>query len=76
MASKRIETGKIPQIEVAECVGVNPHTKKLELRDLFVRDASDTAELQPTGSLPTFIGDLIHTGMLKLESFYGTEEKA
>ena len=46
---------------------------KLEMRDLFLLEDFETpgAQLQPTGRLPTFIGELIESGMLNLQTFYG-----
>ena len=46
---------------------------KLEMRDLFLLDESrrPARSSQPTGRLPTFIGELIESGMLNLQTFYG-----
>jgi hypothetical protein len=40
---------------------------------LFLLEDHETpgAQLQPTGRLPTFIGELIESGMLNLQTFYG-----
>ena len=63
--------------QISECTGVNPHTGGIDLRDLYLLESKadntgeDTdRELQPTGLLPSFIGDLIESGMLNLNSFY------
>ncbi len=67
---KRLRDGRRVISQITECVGVNPNTKKIEMRDLYLRQSGGMGELEPTGLLPTFIGDLIETGMLQLESFY------
>lgn len=69
--------------QISECTGVNPHTGRIELRDLYLLDHAaatnseshpgrvlQPTELQPTGLLPSFIGELIESGMLNLNSFY------
>ena len=80
----RLRDGRRVISQITECVGVNPHTKQIELRDLYLREAHssvediangeigghDDGELQPTGLLPSFIADLIDTGSLKLDAFY------
>jgi pilus assembly protein CpaF len=67
---QRTRDGRRVVSQVSECVGVNPHTKKIELRDLYLRQNDDEAALQPTGLLPSFIGELVENGMLRLDSFY------
>jgi Flp pilus assembly CpaF family ATPase/pSer/pThr/pTyr-binding forkhead associated (FHA) protein len=67
---KRMRDGRRIVSQISECTGVNPKTKKIELRDLYLLDSSPDSSLQPTGRLPTFIGDIIEAGMLNLDSFY------
>ncbi len=67
---KRLRDGRRVVSQITECVGVNPNTKKIEMRDLYLRRSGGLGDLEPTGLLPTFIGDLIETGMLQLDSFY------
>ena len=68
---KRMRDGRRIISQIAECTGVNERTGAIELRDLYLLETSgDDQQLQPTGRLPTFVGDLINTGMLNLDSFY------
>lgn len=72
---QRLRDGRRVVSQVTECVGVNPHTQKIELRDLYLRDESEDAELQPTGLLPSFVGELIEAGSLRLDSFYQEQSR-
>jgi pilus assembly protein CpaF len=67
----RLRSGRRVVSQLAEVVGVDPDTGRVRTRDLFVTppDQPD-APLAPTGSLPTFIGDLLTAGEMKLELFY------
>src|SRR6185503_7464143 len=69
---KRMRDGRRCLSQITEVAGINPITGNLEMRDLFLLEDSETpgAQLQPTGRLPTFIGDLISTGTLNLKTFY------
>ena len=71
---KRLRNGRRVISQIAECTGVNPRTGTIEIRDLYLLENSNEPSLQPTGRLPTFVGDLITSGMLNLGSFY--REKA
>lgn len=66
---RRMRDGRRIISQITECVGVDPHHGLLELRDLYLLDPH-TGILQPTGSLPTFIGELLSQGMLELDNFY------
>ncbi len=70
---KRMHDGRRVISQITEVVGINPVHGKLEMRDLFLLEDLETpgAMLQPTGRLPTFIGELIESGMLNLQTFYG-----
>jgi pilus assembly protein CpaF len=70
---KRMRDGRRAIVQITEVAGINPVTGQLEMRDLFLLEDYETpgAQLQPTGRLPTFIGELIETGMLNLQTFYG-----
>ena len=71
---KRLRDGRRVISQISECTGVNPRTKKIELRDLYLLESSSSEPaLEPTGRLPTFIGDLIEAGMLNLDSFYHSQ---
>ena len=70
---KRMHDGRRVISQITEVAGINPVHGKLEMRDLFLLEDFETpgAMLQPTGRLPTFIGELIESGMLNLQTFYG-----
>ena len=70
---KRMRDGRRAIVQITEVAGINPVHGKLEMRDLFLLDDYETpgALLEPTGRLPTFIGELIESGMLNLQTFYG-----
>jgi pilus assembly protein CpaF len=70
---KRMRDGRRAIVQITEVSGINPITGNLEMRDLFLLDDYETpgALLQPTGRLPTFIGELIESDMLNLQTFYG-----
>jgi Flp pilus assembly CpaF family ATPase len=69
---KRMRDGRRCVSQITEVARINPVTGKLEMRDLFLLDEPEAAgaQLQPTGRLPTFIGELIANGMLNLKTFY------
>jgi pilus assembly protein CpaF len=75
---KRMRDGRRCVSQITEVAGINPLTGKLEMRDLFLLDEAEgvSPQLQPTGRLPTFIGDLISSGMLNLKTFYSDETAA
>lgn len=69
---KRLRDGRRCVSQITEITGINPNTGRLEMRDLFLLDEPEAAgaELQATGRLPSFIGELISSGMLNLKTFY------
>ncbi len=69
---KRMRDGRRCISQITEVARINPVTGKLDMRDLFLLDDPEAAgaQLQPTGRLPTFIGELIAGGMLNLKTFY------
>ncbi|MFO0791947.1 MAG: ATPase, T2SS/T4P/T4SS family [Pirellulales bacterium] len=75
---KRMRDGRRCLSQITEVAGINPITGKLEMRDLFLLDDPEAgeAQLQPTGRLPTFIDELISTGMLNLKTFYADQPSA
>lgn len=75
---KRMHGGRRCVSQITEVVGINPVTKRLEMRDLFLMEEPETeeAQLQPTGRLPTFIDELIASGRLDLKTFYADEPRA
>jgi Flp pilus assembly CpaF family ATPase len=72
---KRMRDGRRCLSQITEVAGINPITGKLEMRDLFLLDDPEAGQpqLQPTGRLPTFIDELISTGMLNLKTFYADQ---
>lgn len=72
---QRCRDGRRVVSQVTECAGVNRITGELEMRDLYVFDPTSQT-LQATGQLPTFIAELLETGLLDLESFYESEATA
>ena len=57
--------------QVTEFVGYDKQSQKLRTKDLFLLDShAEDALLSPTGSLPTFMGKLIETKLLDLQTFY------
>jgi pilus assembly protein CpaF len=72
---KRMRDGRRAIVQITEVSGINPVHGKLEMRDLFLLEDYETpgALLEPTGRLPTFIGELIESGMLNLQTFYGDD---
>ena len=68
----RMRDGRRCVSQVTEVVGVDPRSGILELRDIFRMTGGEEAgrRLEPTGSLPTFIGHLIDSKMLDLQAFY------
>jgi Flp pilus assembly CpaF family ATPase len=75
---KRTRDGRRCVSQITEVARVNPITGKLEMRDLFLLDEPEapTAQLQPTGRLPTFIDELVSNGMLNLKTFYADAPSA
>ncbi len=67
---KRQRNGRRVISQISECTGVNPRTGTIQLRDLYLLDQTAEPQLEPTGLLPTFMGELIEAGTLSLDSFY------
>lgn len=66
---KRLRNGKRCISQVTEVVGVDPSSGEMELRDLYLLEKGQ-AEVQATGRLPTFIGDLVASEEIELSAFY------
>jgi pilus assembly protein CpaF len=67
----RLRDGSRKVTQVTEFVAYDAQEKKIRTKDLFFRDdESPGAELMPTGSLPTYMGELIENGLIELKSFY------
>ncbi len=73
---KRLRDGRRIISQITEVAGRNPRTGELELRDIYLLDATNGEwSLQPTGRLPSFISQLIESGFLNLESFYRDDQR-
>ncbi len=67
----RMRNGRRIVSQISEIVGIDPVTKRVKIRDLFLVNDEESAEamLTPTGHLPSFIGELINRNLLDLNSF-------
>ncbi|QGJ70683.1 Pertussis toxin liberation protein H [Planctomycetales bacterium 10988] len=70
----RLRDGRRCVTQVTEVIGLDEFEGGIRMRDLFRLPMGDSHEalgsLSPTGSLPTFMEELIGSGMIDLESFY------
>ncbi len=64
---KRENDGRRRVVQICECAGIDPVTRKLRLKELF--SASEGGELRPTGRLPSFLDRLIEKGLIGLDQF-------
>jgi Flp pilus assembly CpaF family ATPase len=68
---RRMSDGRRRVVQVTEITGVDEELGGVRLKDLFVlSEENGESVLAPTGCLPSFMGDLIQTGLLELQSFY------
>lgn len=66
----RLRNGARCVTQITEFVGYDEHAKRIVTKDLFFRDSHRVdGELLPTGSVPTFMGDLIENDLIELETF-------
>lgn len=68
----RLRNGRRIVQQVSQVVGIDRDTSEVCLRDLFIAEGpiADDVRLQPTGRMPTFMPELIESGLIQLESFY------
>lgn len=67
----RLRDGRRVVSEVTEVVGFDDETRKVRLKQLFLRDDSTApGQLMPTGRLPTFIAEMITQDLIRIDSFY------
>jgi pilus assembly protein CpaF len=66
---KRFRDGRRRVVQITEFAEVDTERGGIRTRDLFVFDEA-AGELVPTGSLPTFMADLVESGKLRMETFY------
>ncbi|MCC9608582.1 Flp pilus assembly complex ATPase component TadA [Blastopirellula sp. JC732] len=67
---RRMRNGRRVVCQVSELVGLNPTTKQLMIRDLFLWDDATEDGIQATGHVPSFMNELIETGRLTLDGLY------
>ncbi|MFO0953400.1 MAG: CpaF family protein [Isosphaeraceae bacterium] len=60
---------------ISELAGYDRRNGSIRIRDLYVLDPKGTS-LRPTGSLPSFIAELIEDAGLRLDIFYNEPEAA
>ncbi|MHC4415643.1 MAG: ATPase, T2SS/T4P/T4SS family [Planctomycetota bacterium] len=69
---RRFKGGKRMVCQVAEVMGIHPHTGEVEMRDVMAAVGLDEdARLRPTGYLPTFLGDLVDRNLIDLDRWFG-----
>jgi pilus assembly protein CpaF len=67
----RLKDGSRRVSQVTEYVDVDPEQGGIRTKDLFALDRDEAGgQLQPTGRLPTFMGQLIERQLIRLDSFY------
>jgi len=67
----RLSDGGRKITQVTEVIGLDPQTGEIRTRDLFrMEEGAGEPVLAPTGHLPSFMGELIQVGKIRLETFY------
>lgn len=67
----RLRDGRRVVSQITQVVGIDKEQGGILTRDLFVLEGEDAdAHMMATGSLPTFMEELLVTGAIKLEDFY------
>ncbi len=67
----RMRNGRRCVSQITEFVGYDEREGVLRTKDLFLLDSeSPNSRLMPTGSLPTFMGELIEHNLIDLSTFY------
>lgn len=67
----RFPDGSRKVTHITEFVDYDEREGRIRTKDLFLLEGGgETAELAPTGILPTFMGDLIKQGLIDLDAFY------
>lgn len=61
----RLPNGKRETTQISEITGIHPETGKVTIIDLFNR--RDGVRLRPTGTLPSFVDELVDQGLLDLD---------
>ncbi len=69
---RRLKGGKRTITQVTEVTGLHPHTGEVEMQDVMTCvGRPDDLRLQPSGYMPTFMGDLIDLDLLDLDRWFG-----
>ncbi len=68
----RLHTGERRVTEISEVMGIDEETGNVTLEPIFVYRFGEkgTAELLPTGFMPSFITDLLAQGIISIEEFF------
>ncbi|QDU98019.1 ATPase, T2SS/T4P/T4SS family [Lignipirellula cremea] len=64
----RLPSGKRVISQISEISGIHPETSKVGITDIFNR--RDGKNLRPTGTLPTFMDELVEQKLLDLDFLY------
>jgi Flp pilus assembly CpaF family ATPase/pSer/pThr/pTyr-binding forkhead associated (FHA) protein len=68
---KRLKNGRRCVSQIAEVAGIDPPTKRIVLRNLYLLDGdADEALLTPTGSLPSYMNVLMERNLIQLNNFF------
>ena len=68
---KRLKNGRRCVSQIAEVAGIDPQTKQISLRNLYLLDGEDDeALLTPTGSLPSYMSILMERNLIQLNNFF------
>jgi Flp pilus assembly CpaF family ATPase len=68
---KRLKNGRRCVSQIAEVANIDPQTKRILLRNLYLLDSeNDEALLTPTGSLPSYMNILMERNLIQLNNFF------
>ena len=69
---KRMKNGRRCISQISEVTGIDLISHETVVQDIFhlVNETEDNAALVPTGTLPSFMDNLIERGLINLNSFY------
>ncbi len=68
---RRLKDGRRLVVEITEVLGIHPNTGEPETRNVMEGVGVDEGmELRPTGFMPTFLPDLVESGLMNLDSWF------
>ncbi len=68
---RRMHDGRRRVVQVTEIGGIDEQLGGIRTKDIFLLSGEHGEQtLNPTGCLPSFMGELIESGLIHLESFY------